>query len=39
MMFIIDIQRRTSKYIANRKKLNIYEVVKPWKLATIDLSF
>ena len=32
MMFIIDIQRRTSEYIANRKKLNIYEIVKPWLL-------
>ena len=37
MMFIIDIQRRTSKYIANRKKLNIYEIVKT--MATIKLSF
>ena len=35
-MFIIDIQRRTSEYIANRKKFNISAIVKPWKLATID---
>ena len=35
-MFIIDIQRRASENIVDRKKFNIYAIVKPWKLATID---
>ena len=36
MMFIIDIQRRTSEYIVDRKKLNISAIVKSWLLVKID---
>ena len=36
MMFIIDIQRRTSEYIVDRKKYNNYAIVKSWLLVKID---